>query len=109
MEWRQNDIQFSGIQILDIEYQPKVYEINLYQKTSGYIVSQYGKFFGYVNLTSQHKLYTEDIQTINYNYGLNLTYDVLDNTGIRRIGYWYNKLDKDKMKKDLDELNSRLF
>lgn len=108
MEWRQNDIQISGV-VEQIEEQPKVYEINLYQKTSGYIVSHNDKFFTYITITSQHKLYTEDIQTINYNYGLNLTYDVLDNTGIRHLGYWYNNLDKDKMKTDLDELNSRLF
>lgn len=108
MEWRQNDIQISGV-VEQIEEQPKVYEINLYMYTSGYIVSHNGKFFIYITMTPQHKLYTEDIQTINYNYGLELTYDVLDNTGVRRIGYWYNNLDKDKMKTDLDELNSRLF
>lgn len=108
MEWKANDIQFSGI-LEQIEEQPKVYEINLYLNTSGYIVSHNGKFFAYITLQPNHKLYTEDIQTINYNYGLNLTYDVLDNTRVRRIGYWYANLDKDKMKKDLDELNNRLF
>ena len=108
MEWRQNDIQISGV-VEQIEAQPKVYEINLYQKTSGYTVSHNGKFCAYVTLSPQHNLYLEDIQTINYNYGLELTYDVLDNTGIRRIGYWYDSLDIEKMKKDLDELNSRLF
>nr|DAX46396.1 MAG TPA: hypothetical protein [Ackermannviridae sp.] len=108
MEWKDNNIQFSGV-VEQIEEQPKVYEINLYLHTSGYIVSHNGKFFGYINLTPQHKLYTEDIQTINYNYGLELDYDLLDNVGRRHLGYKYNSLNLDKMKNDLDYLNERLF
>lgn len=97
------------MQIEQILQQPKVYEIYLYQKTSGYVVEENNKYYIYITLQPSHKLYTEDIQTINYNYGLNLTYDVLDNTVVRRIGYWYEELDKERMKKDLDNLSERLF
>ena len=89
--------------------QPIVHSINIYQYTNGYIIEENGKHYGYITMYSQHKLYIEDIQTINYNYGLNLTYDVLSNTGVRHLGYWYDSLDKDRIQQDLEELSKRLF
>jgi hypothetical protein len=106
MEW---EVTQPTISIEQLEEQPKVYAMNLYRYTSGYIVEDKGKFCTYLIIPNNHKLYLEDIQTINYNYGLELDYDLLDNVGQRHLGYKYNSLDLGKMKNDLDDLNNRLF
>ena len=106
MEW---EVTQPTIAIEQLEEQPKVYAMNLYRYTSGYIVEDKGKFYIYIIIPTNHKLYLEDIQTINYNYGLELDYDLLDYVGQRHLGYKYNSLDLDKMKNDLDDLNNRLF
>ena len=92
-----------------IEKQFYIHLRNIYKYTTGYLVSYQDKYYAYLSLSPNHKLYLEDIQTINSNLSLELNYDLLTKDKNRYLGYKYKILDEDRMIKDLDELNNILF